>query len=56
VQITTQEIEAALDRRQAARAEKDFALSDEIRDSLIARGIEVMDGDPLRWEWRLNLG
>jgi cysteinyl-tRNA synthetase len=51
--ITADEIEAELNRRQAARADKDFALSDEIRDALIARGIEVMDGDPLRWEWRL---
>jgi cysteinyl-tRNA synthetase len=51
--ITPQEIEVELDRRQAARADKDFALSDEIRDALIARGVEVMDGDPLRWEWRL---
>ncbi|MCI4590426.1 cysteine--tRNA ligase [Sphingobium sp. BYY-5] len=55
-QITPEEIEAALERRTAARAEKDFALSDEIRDSLIARGVEVMDGDPLRWDWRLTLG
>ena len=55
-QITPEEIEAELDRRQNARAEKDFALSDEIRDSLIARGVEVMDGDPLRWDWRLTLG
>src|SRR3546814_11182482 len=31
-QIAPEEIEAELDRRQAARAEKDFALSDEIRD------------------------
>lgn len=45
-------IEADLDRRIAARAEKDFAASDAIRDALIARGVEVMDGDPLRWEWR----
>jgi cysteinyl-tRNA synthetase len=56
VQITADEIEAELDRRQTARAEKDFALSDEIRDGLIARGVEVMDGDPLRWDWRLNIG
>jgi len=56
VQITPDEIEAELDRRQTARAEKDFALSDEIRDGLIARGVEVMDGDPLRWDWRLNIG
>ena len=54
-QITPEEIEAELERRTAARAEKDFALSDEIRDALIARGVEVMDGDPLRWDWRLTL-
>jgi cysteinyl-tRNA synthetase len=53
--IAPEEIEAELDRRQTARADKDFALSDEIRDALIARGVEVMDGDPLRWDWRLTL-
>jgi cysteinyl-tRNA synthetase len=47
------EIEAALVRRKAARAEKDFATSDAIRDELAARGVEVMDGDPLGWEWKL---
>ena len=53
--ITPEEIEAELDRRQQARAEKEFALSDGIRDALIERGVEVMDGDPLRWDWRLTL-
>jgi cysteinyl-tRNA synthetase len=48
-------IEARLDERQQARAAKDFARSDTIRDALIAEGIEVMDGDPLRWEWRVTL-
>ncbi|MEZ5707874.1 MAG: cysteine--tRNA ligase [Blastomonas sp.] len=54
--ITEAEIEAALAERKAARAEKDFARSDAIRDDLIARGVEVMDGDPLGWEWRLQTG
>jgi cysteinyl-tRNA synthetase len=48
-------IETRLDERQQARAAKDFARSDVIRDELIAAGIEVMDGDPLRWEWRVAL-
>ncbi|WP_095013217.1 cysteine--tRNA ligase [Tsuneonella mangrovi] len=52
-QITEAEIEDALDRRQAARAEKDFATSDAIRDELAAKGVEAMDGDPLGWEWKL---
>jgi cysteinyl-tRNA synthetase len=54
--ITEAEIEAELDRRQQARAAKDFAASDAIRDALAARGVEVMDGDPLRWEWKVDLG
>lgn len=53
--ITETEIEAEMERRRAARADKDFALSDSIRDSLGARGVDVMDGDPLGWEWRLAL-
>ncbi len=43
-----------LARRNSARAEKDFATSDLLRDELVAAGVEVMDGDPLGWEWRLN--
>ncbi|MDG5750741.1 cysteine--tRNA ligase [Qipengyuania sp. XHP0211] len=52
-QLTEAEIEAELQRRKEARAAKDFASSDSIRDSLAAKGVEVMDGDPLGWEWRL---
>jgi len=51
--ITEAEITAALARRKEARAAKDFAASDAIRDELAAAGVEVMDGDPLGWEWRL---
>ena len=47
-------IEDALARRKAARAEKDFAASDAIRDELVAQGVEVMDGDPMGWEWKLS--
>ena len=52
-QITGAEIEQALASRKAARAEKDFAASDAIRDELAVKGVEVMDGDPLGWEWTL---
>jgi cysteinyl-tRNA synthetase len=51
--ISEAEIDDALARRKAARAEKDFATSDAIRDDLAAKGVEVMDGDPLGWEWKL---
>jgi cysteinyl-tRNA synthetase len=52
--ITEAEIEAALTRRKEARAAKDFATSDKLRDELTAAGVEVMDGDPLGWDWRLD--
>lgn len=52
--LSVDQIDAALDRRKAARADKDFAASDAIRDELAAQGVEVMDGDPLGWEWRLG--
>lgn len=52
--ITDDEIETILTRRKEARAAKDFAASDALRDELIAAGVEVMDGDPLGWDWRLD--
>ena len=53
--ISEEEIETALAARKEARAAKDFAKSDAIRDDLIAKGVEVMDGDPLGWDWRLDI-
>jgi len=52
--IGEDEIEATLTRRKEARAAKDFAASDTLRDELAAAGVEVMDGDPLGWDWRLS--
>ncbi|QUM72076.1 cysteine--tRNA ligase [Sphingopyxis granuli] len=47
-------IEATLARRKEARAARDFAASDALRDELGTAGVEVMDGDPLGWDWRLE--
>ena len=52
--ITEPEIEAILVQRKDARAAKDFATSDRLRDELAAQGVEVMDGDPLGWDWKLG--
>ena len=52
--ITEAEIEAILAARSEARAAKDFARSDALRDELAAKGVEVMDGDPLGWDWKLG--
>jgi cysteinyl-tRNA synthetase len=53
--LTEAEIEARLAERKAARAAKDFATSDRIRDELASSGVEVMDGDPLGWDWKLDI-
>ena len=53
--VGEEQIEAALAGRKEARANKDFAKSDAIRDELIAKGIDVMDGDPLGWDWRIEV-
>ncbi|MGJ3649387.1 cysteine--tRNA ligase [Sphingomonas sp. GlSt437] len=50
--LTEAEIEARLAERREARAAKNFARSDAIRDALTAAGVEVMDGDPLGWDWK----
>ncbi|GGB36139.1 cysteine--tRNA ligase [Sphingomonas metalli] len=47
-------IAARLAERREARVGKDFARSDAIRDALAAAGVEVMDGDPLGWDWRIS--
>lgn len=49
------DIEARLDLRQQAKADKDFAKADAIRDELTEQGIDLMDGDALRWEWRISI-
>ena len=51
--ISADAIAERLAERREARAAKDFTRSDAIRDELIAGGVEVMDGDPLGWDWRV---
>ena len=53
--LTAADIDARLAERREARAAKDFARSDAIRDELAAAGVEVMDGDPLGWDWKPTL-
>ena len=49
-------IESRLAERREARAVRDFVRSDRLRDDLLAAGVEVMDGDPIGWDWRPTLG
>jgi cysteinyl-tRNA synthetase len=51
--ISPEEIEQLLAERAAARKSKDFKRSDEIRDSLQAQGIEILDG-PQGTSWKVK--
>lgn len=51
--ITEVAIRNAIEDRKVARAEKNFAKSDEIRDSLAAKGIELMD-TPQGTDWKIK--
>lgn len=49
-------IDALLAERQAARAARDFARADAIRDEIVAMGIEIMDTpDGARWRRKSNV-
>jgi cysteinyl-tRNA synthetase len=52
--LSEADVEARLAARREARAARDFARSDAIRDELAGAGVEVMDGDPLGWDWRVS--
>ncbi|MBS0482246.1 MAG: cysteine--tRNA ligase [Proteobacteria bacterium] len=52
--ITEPKIKSILAQRKEARSARDFATSDRLRDELAAQGVEVMDGDPLGWDWKLG--
>jgi cysteinyl-tRNA synthetase len=51
--ISVEEIEALVSERSAARKARDFKRSDEIRDGLLAKGIELLDG-PGGTEWKVK--
>ena len=45
-----EDIEKLIEERQAARANKDFATADRIRDELAAQGIKLLDTkEGVRW-------
>ena len=50
-ELSPEEIEALLEKRRAARADRDFAAADSIRDELAGAGIQIEDG-PDGTTWR----
>jgi len=51
--ISPEQIEALIAERKAARGAKNFARADEIRQELLAKGVEIKDGPQgTTWEYR----
>ncbi|MGO5139753.1 CysS/YqeB C-terminal domain-containing protein, partial [Streptococcus alactolyticus] len=49
-EVLDADIEALIEKRQEARANRDFATADAIRDQLVAQGIKLLDTkDGVRW-------
>ncbi|WP_446654285.1 cysteine--tRNA ligase [Blastomonas sp.] len=48
-------IQEMLEDRKEAKAEGNYSAADAIRESLALLGVSVMDGDPLGWEWRIEV-
>lgn len=53
-ELTVEHVEASIVFRKELRAQQNFAALDRLRDELAAKGVEVMDGDPLGWDWKLG--
>jgi cysteinyl-tRNA synthetase len=52
--IDVTKVEEIVEKRLKAREEKNYALSDELRDELLAMGIELQDGNPTkRWSVKI---
>ncbi|QLC21319.1 cysteine--tRNA ligase [Parasphingopyxis sp. CP4] len=54
VEFTEDEVEHQLNLREEAKSNKNYPAADAIRNELADNGVEIMDGDPLRWEWRID--
>ena len=53
-QLSDEQIDAAIARRKELRGQQNYAALDRLRDELSEQGVEVMDGDPLGWDWKLS--
>ncbi|WP_298283335.1 cysteine--tRNA ligase [Novosphingobium sp.] len=51
--MSVDHIEASIAFRRELRAQQNYPALDRNRDELADKGVEVMDGDPLGWEWKL---
>ncbi len=52
--VSDRDIEAMVKSRRLLKAARRFDLVDGMKEVLASWGVEVMDGDPLGWDWRLE--
>ena len=52
--VTDRDIEAVVKTRRLLRAIKRYDLMDQLKIVLSEWGVDVMDGDPLGWDWKLR--
>ena len=53
-QLSEDHVDASIAFRRELRAQQNYPALDRNRDELAAKGVEVMDGDPLGWDWKLG--
>ena len=53
ISVVNADIDGVINARRLLKRAGEYQLSDDLRRVLNDWGVEVMDGDPLGWEWRL---
>jgi cysteinyl-tRNA synthetase len=53
-QLSLEHVEASIAFRKELRAQQNYPALDRLRDEIATQGVEVMDGDPLGWDWKLG--
>ena len=53
--LQREQIDTVIAQRQQARADKDWAKSDELRDELITQGVQILDAPDGSSSWKLNI-
>jgi cysteinyl-tRNA synthetase len=55
IPVVNADIDAVIRTRKLLKQSKNFEQADALRSILDSWGVEVMDGDPIGWEWKLDL-
>ncbi len=53
--IKDSEVQSLINARRFIKEMGDYELADKLKSVLLGVGVEVMDGDPLKWDWRIEV-